>query len=436
MVSEKESSKVFDDLLFPKIFQTFRMAIQPTKLIIAFLALAIICLAGWVMDFSETVVATEGAQGKITELDKYMTNPAQVDSYIEGSKSRGAGVFSTLWRFAATKFQGAVDSVFAFDVPGVVKNIADYFKAVEWALRHHFVYCIIFFVIKLAVISIAGGAICRIAALQSARGEKPGLTEALRFSIKRFTSFFTAPLVPVGIIIFIGLFIFLLGLIGNIPWAGELIMGIFVPLALIAGALIAVLLIGAFAGFNLMFPAVAYDGSDCFDAISRSFSYVYAKPWRMGFYTAIGAIYGAICYTFVRFFAFLLLWITHWSLQLGVWGNDKLTAIWGEPHLRNLLVPPNWEALNWPQSIAAFLIYLCSLAVVGLLVSFIISFYFSANTIIYSLMRNKVDNTALDDIYKYFDEAEIEPATTEPQTQQNQLQSEPQAEPDSSSSKE
>ena len=430
MVSEKESSKVFDDLLFPKIFKTFRMAIQPTKLIIAFLALAIICLAGWIMDFSETVVATEGAQGKITELDIYMTNPAQVDSYIEGfkGKSRGSGVFSTLWHFSATKFQGAVDSVFAFDIPGIMKNIADYFKAVEWALRHHFVYCIIFFVIKLAAISIAGGAICRTAALQSARGEKPGLTEALRFSTKRFTSFFTAPLVPVGIIIFIGLFIFLLGLIGNIPGAGELIMGIFVPLALIAGALIAVVLIGAIAGFNLMFPAVAYDGSDCFDAISRSFSYVYAKPWRMGFYTAIGAIYGAICYTFVRFFAFLLLWITHWSLQLGVWGNDKLTAIWDKPHLRDLLVPPNWGALNWPQSIGAFLIYLCSLAVVGLLVSFIISFYFSANTIIYSLMRNKVDNTALEDIYKYFDETEIEPATTESQTDE--------AQPDSSSSQE
>ncbi len=205
MVSKEESSKVFDDLLFPKIFKTFRMAIQPTKLIIAFLALAIICLAGWIMDFSETVVATEGTQGKITELDIYMTNPAQVDSYVEGfkGKGRGSGVFSTLWHFAATKFQGAVDSVFALDVPGVVKNIADYFKAVEWALRHHFVYCIIFFVIKLAVISIAGGAICRIAALQFAGGEKPGLTEALRFSTKRFTSFFTSPLVPVGIIIFI-----------------------------------------------------------------------------------------------------------------------------------------------------------------------------------------------------------------------------------------
>ncbi len=426
MVSEKESSTVFDDLLFPKIFKTFRMSIQPTKLIIAFLALAIICLAGWIMDFSETVVA----QGKITELDIYMTNPAQVDSYIEGFKgeSQGTGVFSTLWRFAATKFQGAVDSVFAFDIPGVVKNIADYFKAVEWALRYHLVYCIIFFVIKLAVISIAGGAICRIAALQFSRGEKPGLTEALRFSTKRFTSFFTAPLVPVGIIIFIGLFIFLLGLIGNIPWAGELLMGIFMLLALIAGALIAVVLIGALAGFNLMFPAVAYDGSDCFDAISRSFSYVYAKPWRMGFYTAIAAVYGAICYTFVRFFTFLLLGVTHRTLQLGVLVEnskevDKLTAIWPKPEFMNLLGSANIATTNWAESLAAFLVLLCLLGVVGLVVSFIISFYFSANTIIYSLMRNKVDNTALEDIYKYNDEVEIEPATTEPQTDEAQSDS-------------
>jgi hypothetical protein len=435
MVSEKESSKVFDDFLFPKIFKTFRMAIQPTKLIIAFLALAIICLAGWIMDFSETVVATEGTQGKLTELDIYMTNPAQVDSYIEGfkGKSRGTGVFSTLWHFSATKFQGAVDSVFAQDIPGVVKNIVDYFKAVGWALRHHPVYCIILFVIKLAVISIAAGAICRIAALQFARGEKPGLTEALRFSTKRFTSFFTAPLVPAGIIIFIGLFIFLLGLIGNIPWAGELIMGIFMPLALIAGALIAVVLIGAFAGFNLMFPAVAYDGSDCFDAISRSFSYIYAKPWRMGFYTAIAAVYGAICYTFVRFFTFLLLGVTHLTLQLGVWVEnskevDKLTAIWPEPEFMNLLGSSGLATTNWAESLAAFLVHLFLLGVVGLIVSFIISFYFSANTIIYSLMRNKVDNTALEDIYKYNDEAEIAPATTEPKTDE--------AQPDSSSSQE
>ncbi len=358
------------------------------------------------------------------------TDPDVVRSAIERIQENGnrSGVFSTLWQFAATKFQGAVDSVFAFNVPGLVGNIADYFRAVGWALRYHFIYCIIFFVIILAVISIAGGSLCRIAALQFAQGEKPGLTEALRFSAKRFTSFFSAPLAPVGIIIFIGLFIFLLGLVGNIPRAGELLIGIFMLLALIAGALIAIVLIGAVAGFNLMFPSVAYDGSDCFDAISRSFSYVYTKPWRMLFYSAIAAVYGAICYTFVRFFSFLLLGVTYRSLQLGVLGgNRKLIAIWPKPEFRNLLGSSGLTAANWSESLAGFLVYLSLLAVVGLLAAFIISFYFSANTIIYSLMRNKVDDTALEDIYTPTDETETEPTTTESQPQEAQSESETQS---------
>jgi len=421
MVTGKEPSQLFDDFVFPKIFQTFRMSIQPTKLIIASVALAVICLTGWIMDFSKTVVTTKGTETQLTELDVYMTDSSQLSSYIEGfkEKGKGRGVFSTLWHFSAKKFQGAVDSVFELDVRGVLQNITDYFKAVGWAVRFHFGYCIVFFVIGLAVISVAGGAICRIAALQFARGEKPGLTEAIRYSIKKFTSFFTAPLAPVGIIIFIGIFIFLLGLAGNIPRAGELIVGLGMPLVLFAGVLIAVIVIGAVAGLNLMFPAVAYDGSDCFDAISRSFSYVYARPWRMIVYTAIAAVYGSICYTFVRFFAFLSVWITRWILQLGLWADNgsnqvnKLVAIWPKPEFRYLLGSSSPATSNWTESVAAFLVYLFLLVVVGLVVSFIISFYFSANTIIYSLMRKTVDNAALEDIYLQFDEAEVEPAASE-----------------------
>jgi hypothetical protein len=423
MANEKLPSQVFDNLLFPKIFQTFRMAIQPSKLIIAFLALAVICLTGWLMDFSsKTVIAAASRpQGAVTELQIYMTSPDHLKSFIEKykEKSQRTGVFSTLWRFAAARFQGAVYSLLAIDLPAVAANIAQYFKAVVWALKYHLLYSIIFFAIKLAVISIAGGSLCRIAALQFARDEKPGLTEAIRFGIKKFTSFFTAPLAPLAIIIFIGLFIFILGLIGNIPRIGELIMGISMPLALFAGALITLVLIGAVAGFNLMFPAVAYDGSDCFDAISRSFGYIYAKPWRMGFYTAIAAAYGAICYMFVRFFAFLLLLTTHWFLQLGIWVDNstkelnKLTAIWPKPEFTNLLGSSVGVATNWSESFAGFLMFLCSSVIVGLVVSFIISFYFSANTIIYSLMRNKVDNTALKDVYTYSDDGHTEPTITE-----------------------
>lgn len=442
MGNEKELPKVLDNFLFPKIFQTFRMAIQPSKLIIAFAALAIICLSGWIMDFSRTVITTPKTQGEITELQVYITNPDKSKSYIEVYKERGErrGVFSTLWHFGSEKFHDALKSLFAFDLPGVAKNITEGFRALMWALRYHCLYSIIFFAITLAAISLGGGGLCRIAALQFARNEKPGITEALRFSAKRFLSFLAVPLTPVGIIIFIGLFVFLLGLIGNIPRAGELIIGIFMLLVLIAGALITIVLIGTVAGFNLMFPAIVYDGSDCFDAISRSFSYVYSRPWRISFYTAIAVVYGAICYTFVRFFTFLLLWITRWFLQIGIWVNNhsnkvnKLAAIWPEPSFMDLHGSPPLATLNWSESLATFLVYLVLLVVVGLLVSFVISFYFSANTIIYALMRNRVDNTALQDIYTPAAEVKMESIATEfePEKSQAQPKSETQHEPSAS----
>ncbi|MHC4144736.1 MAG: hypothetical protein ACYSWW_18850 [Planctomycetota bacterium] len=444
MVSGTGSSRLFDDLLFPKVFQAFRLSIQPTKLIIAFLAVAVICLAGWVMDFSQTVVTDQ--RGQTTELSiymKYVDNPeAAIKSLIDKfeDKGRRRGVFSILWHFTSDKFHTALGELFELNLTSVAKNIKDCFKAVGWAIRYHYIYCLIFVLITLAVISIAGGSLCRIAALQFAQGEKPGLTEAVHFSTRRFVSLFTAPLAPIGIIVFIGLFIFLLGLAGNIPWAGELIVGVGMPLALLAGALITVISIGAVAGFGLMFPAVAYDGSDSFDSISRSFSYVYARPWQMGFYCVIAAVYGSICYVFVRFFAFLLLCITRYFLQFGVWvdsssaGADKLSAIWPAPKFMDLLGSSQNLALSWTESLAAFLIRLFLLVVLGLVVSFIISFYFSANTIIYSLMRNRVDNTALEDICTHFDQAEVEPLKTEPEPQKEKPSSKSKSKPEKSSS--
>jgi hypothetical protein len=248
-------------------------------------------------------------------------------------------------------------------------------------------------------------------------------------------------------IVIMGFFIFLLGVIGALPWAGELIVGFFMFLPLIAGAVMAFILIGTVVGFNLMFPAVAYDGSDCFDAMSRALSYVYARPWRMVIYTAITVIYGAICYTFIRFFAFLLLWVTHGSLLLGArfasWAVglfgistrvvEKLTVIWSGPTLANLVDPPDWAAATWPERIAAVPAYLFLLTVVLLVVSFVISFYFSANTIIYSLMRKKVYDTPLDDVYTPFEDVDAEQNAFESGTEEidPEPEQDPETQPDS-----
>jgi len=407
---------MFENLLFPKIFRSFRLAVQPTKLAVALGAVAVICLVGRLMDINATVV-TSGAG--LNELQVYISNPDRLQDFIKNNSETGerVGVFSTLWHFSSERFHQALYSMFSFNLPDMAANIGDCFRAVGWAIRYHYFYSLVFFLVKLAVISIAGGAICRIAALQFARDEKPGLTESLRFALGRFLNLFTTPLLPIGMIVFIGVFVFLLGLVSNIPRVGELILAVFMPLALLAGILIAVVLIGAVAGFNLMFPAVGYDGSDCFDAVSRAFSYVYSRPWRMAFYSAAAVVYGAICYVFVRFLAFLLLSSVYLLLDLGTFGSGaaKFVRLWQKPTFVQL-VPLNPQVpANWTEWISSYLIYLFVLVVVGLVVSFVISFYFSANTVIYALLRKLVDNTALDDVYTVSEETSQEPTETQPQ---------------------
>ena len=413
----KEPVLPFGSFLFPRIFQAFRISIQPTKLILAFMALATICLAGRIMDVvsPSVVIRPDG----ITELDEYVTQ-RQVAEHIRLFRDAGEqrGVFDVLWNFGAQRFHDALYGVFELETKDVGQSIVDCFKAFGWAFTWHPSYSIIFFTIVLAVMSLTGGAICRIAALQFAQGEKPGLTEAVRFAIRKFASFLAAPITPLAIITVIGAFVFLLGLCGNIPVLGELSVGLFLPLALLAAAIIAVIAIGTIAGFSLMFPTIAYEDSDCFDAISRSFSYVYAKPWRMGCYVVIASVYGAICYMFVRFFSFLLLWITYQFLQLGfLHQNTKLRSIWPEPDIADFLGTTAAAPATGSASVGAVLIYVWVLVVVGLMVAFVISFFFSASTIIYALMRNRVDRIALDEVYTRSDESTAEAPPTQADTE-------------------
>jgi len=393
------------DFLFPNIFRSFRMAIQPSKLALAFLALAAICVTGRLMDLNRTVIAAGGA----TELDAYLISEAALRALLESPPADAdrAGVFTTLWRFGAAHFHTALSAIFTLDVPQCIASTVGCLRAIVWAFRYHTIYSIILFAVVLVALSLAGGTICRIAALQFARSERTGLVPAAKFSRKRLSSLIAAPLGPFGIALLLGVPIILLGLVGNIPYAEELLAGILLPLALVLAPFIAVILIGAVAGLNLMFPAIAYEDSDFFDAISRSFSSVYAKPWRMGFYTLVALLYGAVCYMFVRFFVFLLLWVTHGLLQLGL-SNAKLEAIWPEPSFTVLIGPISVTPDAWSLWLAALLIRIWLLVVVGLMISFVLSFYFSANTVIYALMRNRVDGTPLDEIY-----GDTEPAAGE-----------------------
>lgn len=322
----------------------------------------------------------------------------------------GEGLFKTFYTLQSNIAHRAVQQAGAGEwltAGGVIDQVIAFLTiGPGWAIRHHPVFFTLFGIYSLFIWAVFGGAIARIAAVHVARDEKISFRQALDFSTAKFLSFISAPIIPLAIIGFIGFVITAVAFIALtvVPWVGPIFAGALYFLALIAGFIITLVLLGLLGGFNLMYPTIAVEGSDSFDAISRSFSYLFARPWRMGFYTLVAAVYGAICYVFMRYFVVVILSVTHMFTAMGVFKSADSTeplwpVMWPAPTGANLTYELNELTLGPAQYMGAFLVAFWVHLVIAMLAAFAISFYVSANTIIYVLMRHEVDATELDDVY-------------------------------------
>lgn len=330
---------------------------------------------------------------------------------------QGDGVFITFFNFEAAQVNGVARGVLAnnwLDVGGVKDCILNFIVwGPAWAFGAHWLFAIIFGLWLLIIWAVFGGAIARISAVQVAREEKISVRQAIGFSINKFLSFLSAPLIPLVIVFVAGSVVALVGM--GLMYVTPL-LGILMILALIAGFVMTLLLIGTFGGLNLMYPTVAVEGSDSFDAISRSFSYVFAKPWRMLWYTLVAVVYGALTYVFVRFVVYLSLILTHffvgwWSVRSADSEYLLWSEMWPKPDFWSMPYQIDFMSLSTLSCISAVIIAFWVYIIIALMGAFVISFYFSANTIIYYLMRKEVDATEMDDVYvEQKDEEVTEPA--------------------------
>lgn len=286
----------------------------------------------------------------------------------------------------------------------------------RWMVCQYPVYGVIFLLWSLLAWAWLGGAMYRIAALLFAREEAIDFRQALAFSRGKLASFFVAPVVPLVAIVLVGLLLTVGGLVGSIPVVGTILMSILYGLAILLGFGMTFLLVGWLGGVSLMYPTIAVEGSDCFDAFSRSFSFVYTRPFRALWYGAVMVVYGMITYLFVRLFAFLALSLTHCFTSWGVLGGgsrlgqgaDKLDILWQKPTFWNFYLP-NWAAMGTGQSIAAVLLGIWVMIVVGLVAAYLLGFFVSATTAIYYILRRRVDATELDEVYVEEEEEPLPP---------------------------
>jgi len=247
-------------------------------------------------------------------------------------------------------------------------------------------------IVLLFVWSFFGGAIARIAALDFARDERPQIGEATAFCAGKFGSFFWSPVVPLIFVAVLLLCNVLLGLVGRIPGAGPIIVGLLYALAALSAFLIVLILIGTMFGSLFMWPTIAMEGTDAFDAISRAFNYLYARPWKTIWCCCVAIVYGLTVLLFVAAFAGLIMYIAEHTIALGM--GYRFTRI-GE--FLQLNIPPDGTTL--PEWWATIWMKVVRFTVVGLVLGFWASYKISAMTIIYSVLRRDVDGTDMNEVF-------------------------------------
>jgi hypothetical protein len=271
----------------------------------------------------------------------------------------------------------------------------------------------------LLVWSFFGAAILRTAALKLTRDEPISLREALRFGAKNCPSFLLA---PVLVVLFALFFVFcntVAGLLISIPLLGSslLVLALF-PLVLVSSLLIVLALLGGFVGLPLMWAGIAIEQNGPLEALSRSFSYIFARPFRFFFgYFLVFVVMSIVVVAGSHFDR-----TVKETLKLGVVYqklDDLIAQKPGEPDvLRDDFVKadrPRLEAdgignvrnigrADWTEFLGFFWMWLClSVFLLGIR-GYALYLFLGGTVSLYLQLRREVDGTDEEEIYPESDE--------------------------------
>jgi hypothetical protein len=360
--------------LFPwlGLVRAARLAFAPRMLILAAVGTAATA-AGWKVT-GAIFSGTENSDLRvlIAENDRIIPelldpNPPEVSiSVLDPARSKVSEVWNRLSKPFRTLFGPSVD-------------------------RQMFLYLFICGLWAVLVWSIFGAAITRSAALWFAREDRLGLRRAFGWGVFKWPAYTGAAMFPflgvAAITFFPGLVSVLLRLD-----VGVLLMAVVWPLVLFCGFVLAVLLVGFLFGWPLMWPTISAEGTDSFDALSRSYSYTYQRPVHYLFYAAVAGVLGALAWVVVIIFAKGVITYSYWAAS---WGSgvtriEKIQRIFAQAER----LPEQSWSLYWGAKAIGFWAEI----VVTVAVGFLFSYFWCATTYIYFLLRQAVDATEMDEV--------------------------------------
>jgi hypothetical protein len=170
-------------------------------------------------------------------------------------------------------------------------------------------------ILSLFVLLLTVTAICKITIEQLRGDEFYESREAIKFTLQNWKGVLLSPITLLLFVVLLFIGGLLMGLIGRIPFAGPLFLGIFAIPFIGAGLFIAYLVIVFLVSFMIAPPVVATTKSDTFDTLFEVFSVVNDQPWRLVIWKMMLLSIAFVGVFILSFFVNLGLSITQWALS-------------------------------------------------------------------------------------------------------------------------
>ncbi len=363
------------------IFRCFRLAIRHQMLMLSAVA-ALLTTSGWAL-FGYVLSGSPqpGAQVQPAGGNPWLALSGLVPNQPFGTAAAGtksasllaresgpvAGLFEPVygtWAFLARPWQ----EMFAIGL--------------TWTNLTYLLLCGLWVAVVWAFF---GAAVTRMAAVELAAEERIGWGAMLKFARSKWLAFLTAPLMSLLFVLAITVPIAVVSLLLRLG-IGVTILGFVWWLLLAGGVVMAILLLGLLFGWPLMWPTIATEGTDGFDAWSRAYSYTFERPLHYLFYAAVAFGFGIVGWLLVANFTAGVVQLTYWAAN---WGG-------GAHQIQSIASGAGDTGLG--SGLGVWLIRRSVEVVKLLAVGFLFSYFWSASTAIYLLMRRQVDATEMDEV--------------------------------------
>ena len=234
------------------------------------------------------------------------------------------------------------------------------------------------------------------------------------FARKRWKSVFGTLVGLIVILVILALIPIFVGLLGKIPTVGRFILmfaSVLTPFAFFIGLLMAYLLVGL--GVSLFFApsVVAAADSDAFETAYQHLAMLWNQPWRVLIYEALLFGVKVICTPIWLIFCLIgfalamlpIHFLNPTDMQHIMWQADRwlggsIDRLAALPYMEHFKVfDISSEAINLPitLNITAIFMTLSLLFIAGLVIAYLFSIASSGNTLIYTILRRRVDGENL-----------------------------------------